>query len=46
MAARACLFHGPFRIREVRMDNGHEFQAQFDWHVEDLGIRHACGRQP
>jgi len=31
----------PFRIREVRTDNGHEFQAQFHWHVEDLGIRHA-----
>ena len=22
-------------------DRGHEFQAQFHWHVEDLGIRHA-----
>jgi transposase InsO family protein len=31
----------PFRIREVRMDNGHEFQAKFDWHVKDQGIRHA-----
>lgn len=31
----------PFRIREVRTDNGHEFQAKFHWHVEDLGIRHA-----
>jgi len=31
----------PFRIREVRTDNSHEFQAQFHWHVEDLGIRHA-----
>lgn len=30
----------PFRIREVRTDNGREFQAQFHWHVEDLGIRH------
>ena len=30
----------PFRIREVRTDNGHEFQAQFHWHIEDLGIRH------
>ena len=30
----------PFRIREVRTDNGHEFQAKFHWHVEDLGIRH------
>jgi Integrase core domain len=25
----------PFRIREVRTDNGHEFQAKFHWHVED-----------
>ncbi len=31
----------PFRIREIRADNGHEFQAKFHWHVEDLGIRHA-----
>ena len=31
----------PFRIREVRTDNGHEFQAKFHWHVEDFGIRHA-----
>jgi len=31
----------PFRIREVRTDNGHEFQAKFHRHVEDLGIRHA-----
>ena len=31
----------PFRIREVRTDNGHEFQAKFHWHVEDKGIRHA-----
>ena len=31
----------PFRIREVRTDNGHEFQAKFHWHVEDLGIRHS-----
>ena len=31
----------PFRIREVRTDNGHEFQAKFHWHVEDQGIRHA-----
>ena len=30
----------PFRIREVRTDNGHEFQAKFHWHVEDKGIRH------
>lgn len=31
----------PFRIREIRTDNGHEFQAKFHWHVEDQGIRHA-----
>jgi transposase InsO family protein len=31
----------PFRIQTIRTDNGHEFQAKFHWHVEDLGIRHA-----
>ena len=31
----------PFRIREIRTDNGHEFQAKFHRHVEYLGIRHA-----
>lgn len=31
----------PFRIREIRTDRGHEFQAKFHWHVEDKGIRHA-----
>lgn len=31
----------PFRIREIRTDNGHEFQVKFHWHVEDKGIRHA-----
>lgn len=31
----------PFRINEVRTDNGHEFQARSHWHVEDKGIRHA-----
>jgi transposase InsO family protein len=31
----------PFRIREFRTDNGHEFEAKFHWHVEDQGIRHA-----
>ena len=30
----------PFRIHTVRTDNGHEWQAQFHWHVEDLGMRH------
>jgi transposase InsO family protein len=31
----------PFRIRETRTDNGHEFHAKFHWHVEDKEIRHA-----
>jgi transposase InsO family protein len=31
----------PFRIREIRTDNGHECQAKFHWHVEDKYIRHA-----
>lgn len=30
----------PFRLQEIRTDNGHEFQAKFHWHVEDKGIRH------
>lgn len=30
----------PFRIHTIRTDRGHEFQAPFHWHVEDLGIRH------
>ena len=30
----------PFRIHTVRTDNGHEFQSQFHWHLQDLGIRH------
>ena len=30
----------PFRIHTLRTDRGHEFQAQFHWHVEDIGIRH------
>lgn len=30
----------PFRIHTIRTDRGHEFQAQFHWHIEDKGIRH------
>jgi transposase InsO family protein len=30
----------PFRIHTVQTDNGHEFQAKFHWHAEDLGMRH------
>ncbi len=30
----------PFRIHTVRTDRGHEWQAQFHWHVEDNGIQH------
>jgi transposase InsO family protein len=31
----------PFRIHTVRTDKGHEFQAKFHWHVEDLGLVHS-----
>ena len=31
----------PFRIHTVRTDNGHEFQAKFHWHLNDLGINHS-----
>ena len=30
----------PFRIKVIRTDNGHEFQAKFHWHVEDLRMIH------
>ena len=30
----------PFQIHTVRTDRGHEFQAQFHWHLADRGIRH------
>jgi transposase InsO family protein len=30
----------PFRIHTIQTDRGHEFQAKFHWHVEDIGIRH------
>ena len=30
----------PFRIKTIRTDRGHEFQAKFHWHVEDLGMEH------
>lgn len=30
----------PFRIHTIQTDNGHEYQAKFHWHCEDLGIRH------
>ena len=30
----------PFRIHTIRTDDGHEFQAKFHWHVEDLGMIH------
>jgi hypothetical protein len=29
-----------FAINCRATDNGHEFQAKFHWHVEELGIRH------
>jgi transposase InsO family protein len=34
------IARSPFRPREVRTDNGHEFRAKFHCHVEDQGIRH------
>lgn len=30
----------PFRIHTIQTDNGHEFQAQFHWHCEDIGMTH------
>ena len=30
----------PFRIKMIRIDNGHEFQTKFHWHVKDLGMEH------
>ena len=30
----------PFRIKMVRTDNGHEFQAQFHWYCLEKGIEH------
>ena len=30
----------PFRIHTIQTNRGHEFQAQFHWHVEDKGMRH------
>ena len=30
----------PFRIKIVRTDNGHEFQARFHWYCLDKGIGH------
>jgi len=30
----------PFRIKMIRTDNGHEFQAKFHWHCIEKGIEH------
>ena len=30
----------PVSIHTVRTDRGHEFQAQFHWHLADQGVRH------
>jgi len=30
----------PFRISTIRTDRGHEFQARFHRHVEDMGMKH------
>ena len=29
------------RFQYTAIDNGHEFQAKFHWHIEDQGISHA-----
>lgn len=29
-----------FRIHTIQTDNGHEWQAKFHWHWEDLGMHH------
>ena len=36
----------PFRIRTIRTDRGHEFQALFHWHVADLGMEHVYIKPP
>lgn len=35
-----------FRIRKIRTDNSHEFQAKFHWHVEDMDVAgyQCCGQ--
>ena len=35
----------PFRIHTLQTDNGHEFQSQFHWHCEDLGMWHVYIRK-
>ena len=30
----------PFRVQVVQTDNGAEFQTNFHWHLEDMGVRH------
>jgi transposase InsO family protein len=30
----------PFRVRAIQTDNGTEFNTQFHWYVQDLGIAH------
>ncbi len=30
----------PFRIKQIRTDNGSEFQSQFHWFCQDIGIEH------
>ena len=40
LAPRTCYENFLFRIHTIRTDRGHEFQAQFHWHVEDKGMRH------
>jgi len=30
----------PFRIKVIRTDNGHEFQAMFHWQASEIGLMH------
>jgi hypothetical protein len=31
----------PLRIKAMQVDNGHEFQAKFHWHItKDIGMEH------
>ena len=30
----------PFKVEEIKTDNGSEFEVQFHWHILDKGINH------
>jgi hypothetical protein len=33
-------------MHTIQTDNGHEFQAQFHWHCDDLVVRHVYIKKP